>query len=234
VHHGQRREHSLLALRFIPMFKKRKQPAPEESHVLPDQSAPSQLAGIHYVTSRSFHRPFPADTEVIYLGMGCFWGAERIFWDLPGVYTTAVGYMGGHTQNPSYQDVCTGGTGHAEAAMVVYEPEIISLDRILKGFWEDHDPTQKDRQGNDVGTQYRSAIFWSTDSQRDEAMRSRDAYAASLRAGGFDGIATEIVPAGEFFYAEEYHQQYLAKNPGGYCNHGFCQLGYTSPVADSE
>jgi peptide-methionine (S)-S-oxide reductase len=167
--------------------------------------------------------------------MGCFWGAERIFWDLPGVYTTAVGYMGGHTENPSYEDVCTGRTGHAEVAMVVYDPEAISLDRILRGFWEDHDPTQRDRQGNDVGNQYRSAIFWNTDAQQDEAIRSRDAYAAALRAGGFGEITTDIVTAGEFFYAEEYHQQYLAKNPGGYCNHGFCQIGYTPPaVADSE
>jgi peptide-methionine (S)-S-oxide reductase len=166
--------------------------------------------------------------------MGCFWGAERIFWDLPGVYVTAVGYMGGHKENPSYEDVCTGRTGHAEVALVVYDPDTIPLDRLLKGFWEEHDPTQMNRQGNDVGTQYRSVVFWSTDSQRDNALNSRSAYATALRDGGFGEVTTEIVPAGEFFYAEEYHQQYLAKNPGGYCNHGFCQLEYTSPVAASE
>ena len=186
------------------------------------------------MNGRSFVPPFPDGTEVVYLAMGCFWGAERIFWDLPGVYVTAVGYTGGHTENPSYEEVCTGRTGHAEVAMVVYDPEVITLDRLLKGFWEDHDPTQENRQGNDVGTQYRSAIFWNTDSQRAEAIRSRDAYATTLREGGFGDITTEIVSAGKFFYAEEYHQQYLAKNPGGYCNHGFCQIGYTSPVAARE
>jgi peptide-methionine (S)-S-oxide reductase len=234
VRQGQRRERSQLALRFILMFGKRQQPAPEESSAHGGQSPLSRLDEAHFVSGRSLHAPFPATTEVIHLGMGCFWGAERIFWDLPGVYTTAVGYMGGHTENPSYEDVCTGRTGHAEVAMVVYDPDAISLDQILKGFWEDHDPTQRDRQGNDVGSQYRSAIFWNTDAQKDEAIRSRDVYAAALRAGGFGEIATDIVPAGEFYYAEEYHQQYLAKNPGGYCNHGFCQIGYTSPVADSE
>ncbi len=230
----QRREHFCDALRFFHMFRKRHQPDFDESDAPAVEQGRPDADGRHFINGRSFLRPFPDGTEVVYLGMGCFWGAERVFWDLPGVYTTAVGYMGGHTENPSYQDVCTGRTGHAEAAMVVYDPEVISLDRILKGFWEDHDPTQKDRQGNDVGSQYRSAIFWNTDSQRDEAMRSRDAYAAALRAGGFGDITTEIAPANDFFYAEEYHQQYLAKNPGGYCNHGFCQLGYTSPVVDSE
>ena len=216
------------------MFKRNRTSEPETNTAESERSKPEGLDGAHFVNGESFLRPFPVGTEVIYLGMGCFWGAERIFWDLPGVHTTAVGYMGGHTEKPSYQDVCTGRTGHAEVAMVVYDPEVITLDRLLKGFWEDHDPTQENRQGNDVGTQYRSAIFWNTDSQRAEAMRSRDAYATALREGGFAGITTEIVSAGKFFYAEEYHQQYLAKNPGGYCNHGFCQIGYTSPVAASE
>jgi peptide-methionine (S)-S-oxide reductase len=201
---------------------------------LSDLPAASELDGTHFVNGRSFMPPFPIGAAVVYLGMGCFWGAERIFWDLPGVYATAVGYMGGHTENPSYEDVCTGQTGHAEVAMVAYDPEVVSLDGVLKGFWEEHDPTQMNRQGNDVGTQYRSVIFWESETQRDLALLSRGAYATALRDGGFGEITTEIAPAGEFFYAEEYHQQYLAKNPGGYCNHGFCQLGYTSPVAASE
>jgi peptide-methionine (S)-S-oxide reductase len=216
------------------MFRRKQQPDHDESNALSDSPASTDSDAAHFVSGRSFVPPFPDGTEVIYLGMGCFWGAERIFWDLPGVYVTAVGYMGGHTEDPSYQDVCTGRTGHAEVAMVVYNPNIIPLDRLLKGFWEEHDPTQMNRQGNDVGTQYRSAIFWNTESQRDDATVSRDAYAAALRDGGFGDVTTEIVPAGEFFYAEEYHQQYLAKNPGGYCNHGFCQLEYTPPVAASE
>jgi len=159
--------------------------------------------------------------------MGCFWGAEQIFWELPGVYSTAAGYAGGFTENATYEDVCTGRTGHAEVVMVAYDPQILPLDRVLKSFWEQHDPTQGDRQGNDVGSQYRSAIYWTSESQRDEALASLDVYAVALSGGGFGEITTEIAEAGEFYYAEEYHQQYLAKNPGGYCNHGFCQIEYS-------
>ena len=184
------------------------------------------MSETHFVNGRSIVPPFPDSIEVVYIGMGCFWGAERIFWDLPGVYTTAAGYSGGTTSNPSYEAVCSGRTGHAEAVMIAFDPEMVSLDRILKSFWEEHDPTQGDRQGNDVGSQYRSAIYWTTDAQRDAVIRSRNAYATVLRDGGFGAVTTEIAEAGEFFYAEEYHQQYLAKNPGGYCNHGFCQVAY--------
>jgi len=185
------------------------------------------LSGTHFVNGRTITDPFPDGIEVIYLAMGCFWGAERIFWELPGVYTTAAGYSGGSTTNPSYEAVCSGRTGHAEAVMVAFDPDEVSLDRILKSFWEEHDPTQGDQQGNDVGSQYRSAIYWTTEAQRDAVFRSRDAYAGALLNGAYGAVTTEIAEAGDFFYAEEYHQQYLAKNPGGYCNHGFCQVAYT-------
>jgi peptide-methionine (S)-S-oxide reductase len=216
------------------MFRRKRQAMTKEDNKLPSTDAPPDLSGVHFVKGRSILGPFPDHMEIIYLGMGCFWGAERIFWDLPGVHTTAVGYMGGFTKDPSYEDVCSGQTGHAEVAMVAYDPEVVSLDRLLSGFWEEHDPTQGNRQGNDVGSQYRSAIYWITESQRDEAILSRSAYATALADSGFAEITTEIAQAGQFFYAEEYHQQYLAKNPGGYCNHGFCQIGYTSPVPASE
>jgi peptide-methionine (S)-S-oxide reductase len=160
--------------------------------------------------------------------MGCFWGAERIFWQIPGVHTTAVGYAGGFTPNPTYDEVCTGRTGHAEVALVVYDPEQVSADRLLKEFWEQHDPTQGMRQGNDVGTQYRSAIYVTTPEQRAAAERSRATYQQALTASGFGEITTEITDAGHFYYAEDYHQQYLAKNPMGYCNHGFCQVAYST------
>jgi len=194
-----------------------------------NRAEPHEISGVHFVNGTVMTPPFPDGTEAVSFGMGCFWGAERVFWQLPGVYTTAVGYQGGATQNPTYEEVCSGRTGHAEVALVVYDPALTSLDRLLKSFWEQHDPTQPDRQGNDVGTQYRSAIYWTTGQQRDAAVASRDAYGAALGAAGFGGITTEITQAGPFFYAEEYHQQYLAKNPGGYCNHGFCQIEYTAP-----
>jgi peptide-methionine (S)-S-oxide reductase len=175
--------------------------------------------------------PFPEGSEIISFGMGCFWGSERIFWKLPGVITTAVGYQGGSTPNPTYEEVCSGRTGHAEVALVVYDPKRITLDVILKSFWEQHDPTTLNRQGNDRGTQYRSAIYWTTEDQRDIAVASRDAYQAGLVDSGFGAITTEIAEAGPFFYAEEYHQQYLHKNPGGYCNHGFCQIEYPADAS---
>jgi peptide-methionine (S)-S-oxide reductase len=193
------------------MFKRKRQP----------------LSGTHFVNGRTITGPFPDGIEVIYLAMGCFWGAERIFWEIPGVYTTAAGYSGGSTTNPSYEAVCSGRTGHAEAVMVAFDLGEVTLDRILKSFWEEHDPTQGDQQGNDVGSQYRSAIYWTTEAQRDAVIRSRDAYAGALLNSAYGEVTTEIAEAGDFFYAEEYHQQYLAKNPGGYCNHGFCQVAYT-------
>ena len=168
--------------------------------------------------------------------MGCFWGAERIFWEIPGVITTAVGYQGGHTPNPTYEEVCTGRTGHTEAVMVVYDPARVSMDDLMKAFWEQHDPTTPNRQGNDVGTQYRSAIYWTSDEQRDAIVASRDAYASELAGAGYGTISTELRSAddaGPFYLAEEYHQQYLAKNPNGYCNHGVCQVPYV-PAAGVE
>ena len=189
-----------------------------------DESIP--ISGIHAVNQSSMTPPFPDGSEVISFGMGCFWGAERIFWKLPGVITTAAGYQGGSTPNPTYEEVCSGRTGHAEVALVVYDPAVVSLDVLLKSFWEQHDPTTLNRQGNDRGTQYRSAILWTTEAQRDVAMASRDAYQGGLNASGYGTITTEITEAGPFYYAEEYHQQYLHKNPGGYCNHGFCQIEY--------
>ena len=190
---------------------------PDEDAALPGRPEPPELSGVHHVNGRSILGPFPDHIEIIYMGMGCFWGAERIFWELPGVYATAAGYAGGFTENASYEDVCTGRTGHAEVVMVAYDPGVLPLDLVLKSFWEEHDPTQGDRQGNDVGSQYRSAIYWTGESQRDDVLASRDAYAAALREGGFGGVTTEITDSAEFYYAEEYHQQYLAKNPGGYC-----------------
>jgi peptide-methionine (S)-S-oxide reductase len=163
--------------------------------------------------------------------MGCFWGAERFFWQVAGVYTTAVGYSGGITPNPTYQEVCTGLTGHNEVVLVVYDPEVVSLDDLLKIFWEMHDPTQGMRQGNDVGTQYRSGIYVSSDAQRATAEASRASYQQSLSEMGFGEITTEILDAATFYYAEEYHQQYLHRNPMGYCNHGFCQVSYETAAA---
>jgi peptide-methionine (S)-S-oxide reductase len=161
--------------------------------------------------------------------MGCFWGAERIFWQIPGVYSTAVGYQGGFTPNPTYEETCTARTGHTEAVQVVFDPSRVDVDVLLKAFWENHDPTTPNRQGNDVGTQYRSAIYPTTDAQLAAAEASRARYQQALKEAGYGEISTEVRPAaeaGEFYYAEDYHQGYLAKNPGGYCNHGFCQVAY--------
>ncbi len=183
----------------------------------------------HFVKGTKIVPPFPERLEVVYFGMGCFWGTERTFWRVPGVYTTAVGYQGGVTEHPTYEDVCTGRTGHAETAMVVYDPELVPLDALLKWFWEQHDPTQGNRQGNDKGSQYRSVIYWTTSDQMHASVASRDAYERVLSGAGYAEITTEILEAVPFYYAEEYHQQYLAKNQGGYCNHGFCQVEYAAP-----
>ncbi|MDH3539474.1 MAG: peptide-methionine (S)-S-oxide reductase MsrA [Acidimicrobiia bacterium] len=204
--------------------KKSEMVTPEEA--LPGRSEPMPLADVHFVSGTSLYPPFPEGTRQAVFGMGCFWGAERIFWQIPGVYTTAAGYAGGYTPNPTYEETCTGRTGHTEAVLVVYDPEQVTYERLLKDFWEQHDPTQYMGQGNDHGSQYRSALSTFTDEQLDVAKRSRDRYQALLDEKGFGPITTEIGAAGEFYYAEEYHQQYLAKNPGGYCNHGFCQVSY--------
>ena len=204
--------------------KKSEMVTPEEA--LPGRTEPMPLADVHFVNGTSIYPPFPEGFEQAVFGMGCFWGAERIFWQIPGVFTTAAGYAGGYTANPTYEETCTARTGHTEAVLVVYDPQKVTYERLLKDFWEQHDPTQYMGQGNDKGTQYRSAIYTFTDEQADVAKRSRDRYQALLDEKGFGSITTEIAEAGEFYYAEEYHQQYLAKNPGGYCNHGFCQVSY--------
>ena len=182
----------------------------------------------HYVLGTPLEPSFPDGLEQAQFGMGCFWGAERLFWEAPGVYTTAVGYAGGHTPNPTYEEVCSGRTGHAEVVLVVFDPKVASYDDMLKLFWEGHDPTQGMRQGNDVGTQYRSAVYTYSPAQRQAADASRERYQASLAGSGYGPITTEIADAPEFFYAESYHQQYLAKNPNGYC--GIGGTGVSCPV----
>jgi len=199
---------------------------------LPGRNTPlPDIPDRHVVLGTSMHGPWPAGTEVLYVAMGCFWGAERIFWKLPGVVTTAAGYMGGHTPNPTYEEVCSGRTGHAEAVLIAYDGSLTSAELLLKAFWENHDPTQGFRQGNDVGTQYRSAIYWTTTGQEEAVRATREAFQIVLKESGFGDITTETrsaQEAGAFYYAEGYHQQYLDKNPGGYCNHG--PNGMTCPV----
>jgi len=182
----------------------------------------------HYVLDTPLEPPYPDGLEVAYFGLGCFWGAERKFWETPGVFTTAAGYQGGITPNPTYDEVCSARTGHTEAVKVVFDPAKVSYRDLLKVFWEAHDPTQGMRQGNDVGTQYRSAIYVTSDAQKQAALETRDAFQPVLSDGGYGSITTEIADAGEFFYAEDYHQQYLAKNPGGYC--GLEGTGVSCPV----
>ena len=183
---------------------------------------------VHYVNGHRIVAPFPDGLELAMFGLGCFWGAERKFWQLKGVYSTAVGYAAGHTPNPTYREVCTGMTGHTEAVLVVFDPKLVSYEDLLKTFWENHDPTQGMRQGNDVGTQYRSAIYTYSPEQHRAAEASRDAYQRRLAAAGYGPITTEIAEAPPFFYAEDYHQQYLAKNPDGYC--GIGGTGVSCPV----
>ena len=184
---------------------------------LPDRTQPMVFAPVHYVNGKSLVEPFPSGFERAVFGLGCFWGAERLFWQLPGVYSTAVGYAGGYTAHPSYRDVCSGMTGHTEVVLVVFDPAVTSYRKLLQVFWEAHNPTQGMRQGNDVGTQYRSAIYTTTPEQAEIAEASRRDYQAALDKAGAGRITTEIEAAGPFYYAEDYHQQYLAKNPGGYC-----------------
>jgi peptide-methionine (S)-S-oxide reductase len=199
---------------------------PGAGEVLPGRSQGVEVPPAHFVNGNPLVGPFPDGTEIAGFGMGCFWGAERRFWKLPGVYTTSAGYAGGATPNPSYEEVCSGRTGHAEAVMVVYRPDEVSYDELLRVFWETHDPTQGYRQGNDIGTQYRSAIYTTTDDQFDQAKRSQDVYQAVLTEQGFGDITTEIEPLGKYYYAEDYHQQYLGKNPHGYDCHANTGIAY--------
>src|SRR5690349_494556 len=190
---------------------------PWAADALPGRDERMQVPHAHFVNTHRLEPPFPAGLEQAMFAMGCFWGAERKFWQLDGVYTTAVGYAAGHTRNPRYREVCSGMTGHAEVVLVVFDPSKVTYDELLKVFWENHDPTQGMRQGNDAGTQYRSGIYTFSDEQHRAAQRSRHAYQESLTASGYGAITTEIRSAPEFYYAEDYHQQYLAKNPDGYC-----------------
>ena len=207
--------------------RKIRMPKPEEA--LPGRSETMRVPERHFVNGHPLHPPFPDGLETAIFGLGCFWGAERMFWPVDGVYATAVGYAGGFTPNPTYEEVCTGLTGHNEVVLVVFDPKVVSDERLLKVFWEAHDPTQGMRQGNDVGTQYRSGIYTVWPAQKAAALASREAYQAALRAAGHRAITTEIVDAPPFYYAEGYHQQYLAKNPGGYC--GLGGTGVTCPGA---
>ncbi len=217
------------------LLRRNKTQMPDAGEALPGRSEamPVQDYG-HLVLGTSLLPPFPSGCEQAIFGMGCFWGAEKFFWQIPDVHTTAVGYCGGTTPNPTYAEVCSGRTGHNEVVLVVYDPEAAPYEQLLKVFWEMHDPTQGMRQGNDVGTQYRSGIYVFSDAQRELAEASRGRYQQALNTQGFAQITTEIVDAGPFYYAEEYHQQYLARNPGGYCNHGFCQVAYTPMTATAE
>ena len=202
---------------------------PDAADALPGRDTrPFHVPDTHFVLGTPLEPPFPEGVETAIFGMGCFWGAERDFWQAPGVYTTAVGYAGGYTPNPTYEEVCSGRTGHNEVVLVAYRPSEISFDELLRIFWEGHDPTQGMRQGNDVGTQYRSGVYVTSDAQRQAAEASRDMYQERLGDAGYGEITTEIVDAPEFFYAEDYHQQYLAKNPNGYC--GIGGTGVSCPI----
>ncbi|HUB96106.1 MAG TPA: peptide-methionine (S)-S-oxide reductase MsrA [Stellaceae bacterium] len=202
---------------------------PSAADALPGRAQRMRVPEKHYVNGNRLEPPFPEGLETAYFALGCFWGAERCFWQVPGVYTTAVGYQGGHTPNPTYEEVCSGRTGHTEAVLVVFDPKRVTYESLLKTFWESHDPTQGMRQGNDVGTQYRSAVYWTTPEQKRAAEASRDAYTGALNHAGYEAITTEIAEAKPFYYAEDYHQQYLAKNPMGYC--GLGGTGVTCPGA---
>ena len=210
------------------LFSSPKLRIPSRDQALPGRAEPLPVPETHFVNGNRIVPPFPAGLEQAVFGMGCFWGAERTFWQAPGVHATAVGYAGGYTPNPTYKEVCSGMTGHAEVVLVVFDPRVTSYDAMLRIFWESHDPTQGMRQGNDAGTQYRSAIYAGSPEQRRAAESSRDLFQERLTAAGFGGITTEIADAPAFFYAEDYHQQYLAKNPGGYC--GIGGTGVTCPA----
>jgi peptide-methionine (S)-S-oxide reductase len=214
------------------LFGSHKSQIPTPDQALPGRDVAMGVAAAHFVNGHPLRPPFPDGLETAVFGLGCFWGAERDFWEADGVFSTAVGYAGGFTPNPTYEEVCSGRTGHTEAVLVVFDPAVVSYEALLKRFWEHHNPTQGMRQGNDVGTQYRSGIYFSSDAQRQAAERSRDAYQEVLSAAGYGDITTEILPAPTFYYAEDYHQQYLAKNPGGYC--GIGGTGLSCPVGVAE
>jgi peptide-methionine (S)-S-oxide reductase len=211
------------------LFRK-KAVMPTKEEALPGRSTPLRVPEKHFVNGHRITPPFPAGLREAVFGMGCFWGAERLFWQTPGVYSTAVGYAGGYTPNATYEEVCTGSTGHTEVVKVIYDPEKIDYEDLLKVFWESHDPTQGMRQGNDVGTQYRSAIYVLDEEQKQAAEESKGKYQAPLTAAGKGEITTEILDAPTFYYAEDYHQQYLAKNPDGYCGIGGCGVKYSHAV----
>jgi peptide-methionine (S)-S-oxide reductase len=217
------------------LFRK-KLDLPTASEALPGRAQPIPTAERHFVNGRPLEGPYPDEMEKAVFGLGCFWGAERKFWTLDGVWVSAVGYAGGLTPNPTYEEVCSGRTGHNEVVLVVYDPARVSYEALLKTFWESHDPTQGMRQGNDVGSQYRSGIYVFDETQRAAALASKDAYESALKARGYDAITTEIVEAGPFYFAEDYHQQYLAKNPFGYCGLGgtgvACQIGTGAVAAE--
>jgi peptide-methionine (S)-S-oxide reductase len=215
-------------LRIMSFFTARKPAVPGPAEALPGRSEKLAVAPSHTVLGTPMQEPFPAGMRLAVFGMGCFWGAEKKLWQVPGVYSTQVGYAGGHTPNPTYKEVCSGQTGHAEVVRVVFDPTKVTFEELLRVFWESHDPTQGMRQGNDTGTQYRSAIYVYGDEQRAVAEASRKAYEGRLEEAGHGAITTEIAPAGEFYFAEDYHQQYLAKNPDGYC--GLGGTGVACPV----
>jgi peptide-methionine (S)-S-oxide reductase len=210
------------------MWSKKPSSIPSKAEALPGRAERMPVPPKHFVNGNRLEAPFPEGLERAMFALGCFWGAEKKFWSLPGVYSTAVGYAAGPTPNPTYREVCSGQTGHTEAVFVVFDPKAIAFDDLLKVFWESHDPTQGMRQGNDVGTQYRSGIYYYDQSQQRAAEASHDAYQKKLTAAGYGAITTEIVPAPEFYYAEDYHQQYLAKNPDGYC--GLGGTGVSCPI----
>ncbi len=210
------------------MFREHKLRVVSREEALPGRTTRLRVAPTHFVLGTRMEPPFPAGLETAMFGMGCFWGAEKMFWTLPGVSTTAVGYAAGHTPNPTYEEVCSGRTGHGEVVRVVFDPKTLPYDALLKVFWEGHDPTHGMRQGNDVGTQYRSGIYCYSDAQQRAADASREMYQERLTAAGHGPITTEILPAPEFYYAEDHHQQYLAKNPHGYCGHG--GTGVSCPI----
>jgi peptide-methionine (S)-S-oxide reductase len=218
------------------MFGTRKLRLPTADEALPGRDTPMPVPEAHYVNGHALAPPHPEGTETLVVGMGCFWGAEQAFWSVPGVWVTAVGYAGGITPNPTYEETCSGRTGHTEAVLVVFDPALVSYDELLKVFWEGHDPTQENRQGNDVGTQYRSAVYATAPGQLEAIEASASRYQERLEAKGYGPIMTEIGEASTFYFAEGYHQQYLAKNPGGYCGHGgtgvSCPIGLAGVDAD--
>jgi peptide-methionine (S)-S-oxide reductase len=218
-------------------FLRNKTELPTAETALPGRPTPLRVPETHHANGHRIVPPFPSGLATAVFGMGCFWGAERGFWQLPGVYSTAAGYAGGITPNPTYEEVCSGRTGHTEVVLVVFDPAVISYDALLASFWESHDPTQGMRQGNDTGTQYRSVIYYADEAQHEAAVRSRDAYATQLTQAGHRAITTELAPAGPFYYAEDYHQQYLSKNVNGYCGIGgtgvSCPVGLFAKKADA-